>query len=73
MPGIEHRSLTFLTNVKGSPADKLGYLHGTCIKRLQEPYDSLYGMQDVCDLIPCDLEHADFETIGSEHDTNTLP
>ena len=64
MPGIEHTSFTFLNNVKGSPADKVRYLHGICIKCLQESYDSPYHMQVVCDLIPCDLEHGDFETIG---------
>ena len=64
MPGIEHGTFTFLSNVKGSPAEKLVYLHGIRNKRLQEPYNSPYRMQDVCDLIPRDLEHADFETIG---------
>lgn len=64
MPGIEHGSFTLLSNVKGSPADKLAYLHSIRNKCLQEPYDSPYCMQDVCGLIPCDLEHADCETIG---------
>ena len=64
MPGIEHGPFTLLSNVKGSPADKLAYLHAIRSKRLQEHYDSPYRMQDVCDLIPFDLEHADSETIG---------
>ena len=42
--GIEHGSFTFLSNVKGSPADKLEYLHGIRNMRLQEPYDSPYRM-----------------------------
>ena len=64
-PGIEHGSFTFLRIVKGLPADKLRYLHGIRNKRLQEAFDSSYLMQDVCDLIPYDLEHANFERINN--------
>ena len=64
MSGIEHGLFTHLSSVKGSPADKLAYLHAIRSKRLQEHYDSPYCMQDVYDLIPCDLEHTDSETIG---------
>ena len=65
MPGIDNGSFTFLSYVKGSPAEKLVYLHGIRNKRLQEAFDSSYLMQDVCDLIPYDLEHANFERINN--------
>ena len=69
MHGIVHGPVT----LEGSPNDKLANLHVICNVHLQEPYDLPYCMWNVCDLIPCDLEPDDFETISYHKATNALP
>lgn len=56
-------NFTPLSNVKGSPHEKLQHLHEIREQRLYQPYDSPYRMQAVCDQIPTALPD-DLDTVG---------
>lgn len=62
--GIQHLDFTSLSQVKGSATDKLAQLHSIRDRRLNEPHDSPFRMEDVCNRIPESLAGADLEAIG---------
>ena len=62
--GIQHGDFTPLSNVKGSAAEKLSYLHDIRHRRLMEPRDSPNRMEDICNQIPETLASANLEAIG---------
>ncbi len=62
--GIQHLDFTRLSDVKGSATNKLAQLHSIRDRRLIEPHDSPYRMEDVCNSIPESLAGADLEAIG---------
>ena len=62
--GIQHKEFTSFNNVKGSPGEKLAYLLDIRKKRLNEPHDSPYRMDDICSLIPESLGNVNIEEVG---------
>ena len=62
--GIQHLDFTPLSDVKGSATDKLAQLHSIRDRRLIEPHNSPYRMEDVCNNIPESLTDADLEVVG---------
>ena len=62
--GIQHLDFTPLSKVKGSATEKLAQLHSIRDRRLREPHDSSYRMEDVCNQIPESLAGVDLEAIG---------
>ena len=62
--GIQHLNFTPLSKVKGSATEKLAQLHSIRDRRLREPHDSSYRMEDVCNQIPESLAGVDLEAIG---------
>ena len=50
--GIQHNKFTSFNNVKGFAGKKLAYFLDIRKKRLNEPHDSAYRMEDICSLIP---------------------
>ena len=64
--GIQHNEFEFtaLSNVNGSANEKLGHLLNIREKRLNEPHDSPYRMEDVCSKIPDTLTDVNLEEVG---------
>ena len=63
--GIQHNEFTSFNNVKGSAGEKLAHLLDIHKKRLNEPHDSPYRMEDICSLIP--------ESLANVHQRGRLP
>ena len=61
---IQHGDFTPISNVKGFSTEKLSQLHNIRQRRLLEPRESPYRMEDVCDQIPETLAGADLEAVG---------
>ena len=61
---IQHGDFTPISNVKGFSTEKLSQLHNIRQRRLLEPRESRYRMEDVCDQIPETLAGADLEAVG---------
>ena len=61
---IEHGNFTPLSNVRGTITQKLLQLHEIRKKRLSQPQDSPFRIEEVCNLIPADVEEIDLQTIG---------
>ena len=62
--GIQHNEFTSFNNVKGSAGEKLAYLLNIRKKRLNEPHDSPYRMEDICSLIPESLANVNIKEVG---------
>ena len=62
--GIQHLDFTPLSKVKGSATEKLAQLHSISDRRLREPHDSSYRMEDVCNQIPVSLAGVDLEALA---------
>ena len=60
---IQHQEFIPLSEVKGSPTDKLAQLHSILDKRISEPHGSPYCMDDVCKDIPDSLDGANLQEI----------
>ena len=61
---IQHQEFIPLSEVKGSPTDKLAQLHSIRDKGISEPHGSPYRMDDVCKRIPDSLDGANLQGIG---------
>ena len=62
--GIQHIDFTPLSKVQGSATEKLAQLHSIRDRRLREPQDSSYRMEDTCNRIPEGLAGLDLEAVG---------
>ena len=62
--GIQHNEFMGFNNVKGSADEKLANLLDIRKKRLNEPHDSPYHMEDICSLIPESLANVNIEEVG---------
>ena len=62
--GIQHNEFTSFNNVKGSAGEKLAYLLDIRKRRLNEPHDSPYRMEDICRLIPESLANVNIKEVG---------
>ena len=60
-PGLEDLDFIPLSQIKGAATDKLALLHTIRSRRLAEPHDSPYRMEDVCNQIPEDITGRDLE------------
>lgn len=59
----DHGPFTNLSNVKGTPIQKLQYLHDIRDRRYRQPHGSPFRMQSACDQIPATLPD-DLESVG---------
>lgn len=62
--GVQHNEFTSFNNVKGSAGEKLAYLLDIRKRRLNEPHDSPYRMEDICRLIPESLANVNIKEVG---------
>ena len=61
--GIQHNEFTS-QSLLGSADEKLTYLLDIRKKRLNEPHDSAYRMEDICSLIPESLAYVNIKEVG---------
>lgn len=62
--GLKHDEFVRLCNTKGSPIDKLAQLKDIRDKRLAQPTDSPYRMEEACRNIPENLDEVDLSETG---------
>ena len=62
--GIQHLDFTPFSEIKVPVHEKLAQLHTIRDKRLEEPIESKYRLEDVCKRIPETLEDKDLHAIG---------
>ena len=61
---VQHGEFISLQNIRSCPKEKLKFLHEIRLQRINQPPDSPARLENVCSLIPLNLDELDLKTTG---------